>query len=122
MLYWLTMFSNIIIPVIMIVSGITFFLIPPKKINSFYGYRTRRSMQNNETWEFAHKFSGKIMFIVGILLLIVSIIVTNELYDENTLNFGGNEIFILIFQLPILILSIIPTEIALEIKFKNLNK
>ena len=70
MLYWLTMFSNIIIPIIMIVSGITFFLIPPKKINSFYGYRTRRSMQNNETWEFAHKFSGKIMFIVGITLVL----------------------------------------------------
>lgn len=122
MLYWLTMFSNIIIPVIMIVSGITFLLIPPKKINSFYGYRTRRSMQNIETWEFAHKFSGKIMFIVGIILLIISIIVTNELYDENTLNFGGNEIFVLIFQLPILILSIIPTEIALKIKFKNIQK
>ena len=122
MLYWITLFSNIFIPLIMIVVGIILFLMPPKKINSFYGYRTRRSMQNNETWIFANKFSGKIMFFVGIILLIISIIITNILYDEETLNFGGNEIFILIFQLPILILAIIPTEIALKKKFKNVDK
>lgn len=49
---------------------------PPKKINHFYGYRTRRSMANQEVWDFANRQSSKdflrlaiISLIVGVLLL-----------------------------------------------------
>jgi uncharacterized membrane protein len=30
---------------------------PPKKINWFYGYRTRRSMANEEVWKVANTYS-----------------------------------------------------------------
>lgn len=34
---------------------------PPKKINHFYGYRTARSMKNQDTWETGNVFSSKLM-------------------------------------------------------------
>ena len=34
---------------------------PPKKINSLYGYRTRRSMSNDKLWTVANHFSAKAM-------------------------------------------------------------
>lgn len=42
-------------------NGLLFFLslvfkvFPPKKINNLYGYRTHKTMQNQDIWEFANK-------------------------------------------------------------------
>jgi hypothetical protein len=51
---------------ILVVSGIIFCLaaflhkrFPPKQINFFYGYRTRKSMKNIESWNFAQSLSSK---------------------------------------------------------------
>jgi len=55
--FWLFMLiNNLIVPAIMIGIGRIFVSHPPKKINGIYGYRTKRSMKNNETWRFAHHY------------------------------------------------------------------
>ena len=41
----------------MLVLFAVFQRFPPKKINHFYGYRTGRSMKNQETWKAANEFS-----------------------------------------------------------------
>ena len=47
---------------------------PPKSINYFYGYRTRRSMRNQETWDFGNVIGAKMMLWVGISSFIVGTI------------------------------------------------
>lgn len=44
---------------------------PPKTINFFYGYRTRRSMRNQKTWDFGNKIGATMMFYVGLSTLLV---------------------------------------------------
>jgi uncharacterized membrane protein len=34
---------------------------PPKKINHIYGYRTKRSMRNQDTWKMANDYSSELM-------------------------------------------------------------
>ena len=46
---------------------------PPKKPNHFIGYRTRRSMRNQQTWEFAQKVGGAEMMKWGGILWFLSI-------------------------------------------------
>ena len=36
--------------------SILFYLFPPKKINSIYGYRTAKTMKNQTIWNFANTF------------------------------------------------------------------
>jgi len=43
--------------------SIVFYLFPPKKINSFYGYRTNKSMKNENIWLFANAFFNKTLLI-----------------------------------------------------------
>ena len=38
---------------------------PPKKINHFYGYRTRKSMRDQESWDFAQTYSARQMQKMG---------------------------------------------------------
>jgi uncharacterized membrane protein len=42
---------------------------PPKKINSIYGYRTSRSMKNQENWDLAQRFSSQLMLKQGLIIL-----------------------------------------------------
>lgn len=35
--------------------SLVFFFFPPKKINRIYGYRTKKSMLNNDIWAFSNK-------------------------------------------------------------------
>ena len=47
----------------------------PDQINYVFGYRTSMSMKNQDTWVFAHHYCGKIWYICGLILLVVSLIV-----------------------------------------------
>lgn len=65
---------DLLIPLTMIIISIMFKYQPPKKINSFYGYRTTRSKSSQEAWDYAHTLSGKAFGIVGIILFIFIVI------------------------------------------------
>jgi uncharacterized membrane protein len=57
---------------ILTVVGVVFWMYPPKKINEFYGYRTTRSRKSKEAWNFAQRYSAKLMTIFGLAALIVA--------------------------------------------------
>ena len=45
---------------------------PPKKINSIYGYRTSRSMKNQENWDLAQRFSSQLMLKQGLIMFVLA--------------------------------------------------
>jgi uncharacterized membrane protein len=47
---------------------------PPKKINSIYGYRTSRSMKNQENWDLSQRFSSQLMLKQGLIMLVMAFI------------------------------------------------
>jgi uncharacterized membrane protein len=50
--------------------SIIFLKFPPKKINKIYGYRTFRTMQNDEIWSFANTtFNKNLLIYAGISFL-----------------------------------------------------
>ena len=65
-------YTYYICPLIFLVVGIVFWMYPPKKINEFYGYRTTRSRKSQEDWDFAQRYSAKLMTIFGLAALIVA--------------------------------------------------
>lgn len=64
--FWIV---DLIIPITMIIFGILFIKRPPYRINSVYGYRTRRSMASQEAWDYAHQLCGKAWLGIGGILL-----------------------------------------------------
>ena len=57
---------------ILTVVGVVFWMYPPKKINEFYGYRTTRSRKSQEAWDFAQRYSAKLMTALGLVALAVA--------------------------------------------------
>ena len=108
---------NLIVPLLMLVFGVWMLRRPPKSINGAFGYRTRRSMKNEETWKFAHEKCGRIWTWVGAILLAVSVVLSVLLWLK-----GGEALtrFTTSFsmgQVVVLVLTIVPVERALKKHF-----
>lgn len=64
--FWIFMLvMTLLMPFVMIGFGRRFMRRAPQKINAIFGYRTKRSMQYRDTWEFAHRYCGKLWFFCG---------------------------------------------------------
>lgn len=116
--FWIFMLlMNLLIPVSMIGFGKIFLTKPPKDINSVYGYRTRRSSKNKDTWMFAHQYCGKLMYRWGWILLFLSIIPMLFVLKKDNDAVGTVSSIICFLQLIPLLGVILPTEKALKKTF-----
>jgi uncharacterized membrane protein len=108
---------NLIIPVIMLFSGVKFKNSSPKKINWIYGYRTSRSMKSKETWEFAHHCCGRLWTKIGSIMLVISILISIVAlrFDDNVQ--GIIVIVLVTIQTIALVASIFPVEKELKKNF-----
>lgn len=118
MWFWVFMLiMELLLPFTMVGLGKHFLKTAPKEINMIFGYRTTMSMKNKDTWEFAHKYFGKIWLISGLVLLPVSMIVMILVIGKSDDFISVVGIILSVIQLIPLIGSIIPTEKALRKTF-----
>lgn len=87
---------------------------PPKKINSFYGYRTPNSMKNQERWDFAQLFSCFRMIEGGFFLILISFLKFVIVISED-LEF----VISLVSIFGVIVYLIVSTEKALKKNFPN---
>lgn len=102
---------NLLIPFIMIGLGTYFYKWGLQTINPIFGYRTNMSMKNKDTWHFAHHYCGKIWLIWGFMMLVVTVIIL--FFDL----LAPLKTYFVLFQTAILVISIIPVELALKKTF-----
>jgi uncharacterized membrane protein len=99
---------------VFLIVGVITYLFPPKKINSFYGYRTSKSMRNQENWTFAQKYSSIKMIQTSLFLLVISCLgffTSFQHVTQNSIAFVSISIGI--------VYMFFTTEKALKTKFPN---
>lgn len=57
-----------------VVAGLLMLWKPPATINALYGYRTPRSMQSPEAWQFAQRYSAIRMVRYSAVALVLSLV------------------------------------------------
>lgn len=116
--FWIFMLlMDLLIPLTMIALGKLFITKSPRNINPVFGYRTTMSMKNKDTWEFAHKYCGRLWLKCGLVLLPLSVIPLIFVFDKGTDIIGTVGDIVCIVQLVPLIGTIFPTEAALKKTF-----
>ena len=115
--YIYMLLTSLLIPVIMLVFGWIFRRQAPKKINVWYGYRSARSMKNEDTWVFAHQHIGRTWMLVGAVLLVISVIPMIAVYGKDDDTVSVVSLVLLFVQMLPMIMSLIPTERALKRTF-----
>lgn len=88
---------------------------PPKKINSLYGYRSRRSMASKEAWDFAQPYSTQEMIkymVIYTMTALLPLIITDM--DEYV-----GVVLALVFMIAFMMIPIVKTERELKTRFGN---
>ncbi|CUX51476.1 hypothetical protein BN3456_03006 [Clostridium sp. C105KSO13] len=111
---------SLLVPLSMVVLGKRWSKKPPVNINDLSGYRTRMSRLNQDTWNYAHKYWGKINFVIGLILIIMTIMFL--VFIKNRSNFEELVTYLVFIQIGIVALTIIPTEIKLNLKIRRKNR
>lgn len=96
------------------IAGVIMLKYPPKKINYFYGYRTKSSMKSQERWDFAQNYSAKELINLGFFLCLTSLIGKFIDMDETTQIWVG--IAFSVFTIVVLFFRV---ETAIKDKFND---
>ncbi len=121
--FWIFMFIMVLlIPLTMIFFGWLLFKRTPKEINYVYGYRTKRSMMNEETWRFANQYFGKVWYLCGLISAPLSVIAIAIVFGKGPGTVGTVGGIITMLQMLPLIGAIVPTESELKKNFDENGK
>ena len=112
----------LLIPAVMLGIGRRFQNRPPQKINHLYGYRTTRSMKNQQTWEFAHRCCGRLWFRLGMVLLPLSLCAMLLVLGRDITQVSIWCGVIALVQMLVFLGSLVPVERALKRNFDDLGR
>jgi len=104
MLFWAFMLiADLLVPLTMIFFGACFEKNAPKEVSAAFGYRTTMSMKNRDTWQFAHKYIGRLWKICGWLVLLISAVVMFFSYGKDIIAVSKIGGIVCIMQIVIMI-------------------
>lgn len=112
--WWLMLIGNLLLPMIMIIAGKMMWKHCPKEINGIYGYRTKRSRMNQDTWKFAHEYCGMLWWKIGLIMLAIIILIFIPFMHSSDETIGRIGLVPCILSCVVMIISIIFTELALK--------
>lgn len=109
-------------PLTMLIFGWRFLKKPPKKINGAYGYRTTRSMKNQQTWDFAHQVCGRLWLRAGAVMLPLSLLAMLPALGQGVEVTGLWLAGVVTIQMVVMLATIFPVEGALKRKFDKFGR
>ena len=59
---------------VMFITGLVLMFFPPKNINHIYGYRSKKSMESEENWVFAQRYSAKLLVALGAAFVLLGFV------------------------------------------------
>ena len=116
--FWIFMTCcTLLIPVIMVCTGAALRRGKFSTINPVSGYRTRRSMQNQQTWDYAQRECGRLWQRWGWGELIVTVVLMLLFLGEKTESVGIFGGVLCLLQIVPLLVSIFVVEKKLQAAF-----
>lgn len=120
LLGWAEMLVRICImvaPVLMLVFGLSYLLLPPREANHEAGYRTFFGMGSVEAWRFAQKLAGFSWAGLGLVLSIVMFLVSGSLHGADGFAMINKAGLCLLWELGAIVLCCLVINIVLLIRY-----
>ena len=115
---WFIIFGVcLILPITMVGFGDYFKKGNPARKNTFFGYRTRRSLKNMDTWRYAHEVCGTLWVRFGWILILLSSVTLLFYINKSVEDLADITLLIMSVQLVAMLGSIIPVEMSLKKTF-----
>jgi hypothetical protein len=86
-------------PVVLLVMGLWFLLLPPKEANHIAGYRFFWGMGSVESWKFTQRLAGIGWTGLGGILTLVMLLVIGGYGDMNPMEMAGNAVICILWEI-----------------------
>lgn len=102
---------SMVVPVCATILGLICWRYPPKGPNWALGFRSRRARASDASWAFAQNLAGKIWFILGLVLLLVSLVVIGA-QSNNSIE-AAIKVFLILLFVQVLCLAAVAVAVDL---------
>lgn len=109
----MALYLNLVIGLLVLILPLYYYFFPVIKINEIKGYRTKRSMQNQQSWDLAQKYWASVLLKLSSILIAVMILLFFTIDQDIGI------LIALFLWILILFTSIFLVEEKLKIKFGN---
>lgn len=107
------------VPLLLIASGKIFAKFPSKEPNIALGFRTKLSMKNKDTWNYAQELFPKVWIKLGSYLLPISIAVMYVMHSDDKDFTGSVAVAIMLVQALAMLVSIYSVNQKLKKAFNS---
>ena len=120
LLGWADLFARICVmaaPVIMLLCGLRYLLLPPKEANHEAGYRFYFGMGSVNAWLFTQKFAGIVWTSIGLILSAIMFFVTAAFGQMDLMDMADKAVLCILWEIGISVLSILAINLTLIIRY-----
>ncbi len=117
---WAELFVRICVmaaPVIMLVFGLSWLLLPAKEANHVAGYRFYFGMGSVDAWRFTQKFAGIVWSVLGLILCVVMFLVSGGFRGMDTMAMVDKAAACVLWEIGLMALSCIAINLTLTIRY-----
>ena len=117
---WADLFARVCVmaaPLIMLLCGLRYLLLPPKEANHEAGYRFYFGMGSVNAWLFTQKFAGIVWSSLGLILSVIMFFVTSAFGQMDLMKMVDKAVLCILWEIGISVLSILVINLTLIIRY-----
>ena len=104
-------------PVIMLVFGLSYLLLPPKEANHEAGYRFYFGMGSVEAWRFTQKLAGIVWSALGLVLSVVMFFVSGSFRGMDGMQMLDKAVVCILWEIGLMAIACITINIFLIVRY-----
>lgn len=104
-------------PLVLLVTGVLYFLVSPKEANYRFGYRCFYGMGSVEAWRFSQKLAGIVWAVLGLVLSVVMLLLTGGFSAMPIMDVIGFGLKCLLWEIALVFVSVIAINLVTAIRF-----
>lgn len=120
LLGWAELFVRICVmaaPLIMLVFGLSWLLLPAKEANHMAGYRFYFGMGSVAAWRFTQKLAGIVWAALGLILSVVMFLVSGSFRGMDVMDMVDKGVLCILWEIGLMALSCIAIDLTLIIRY-----
>ena len=120
LLGWTDSFARICIvaaPLIMLLFGLSYLLVPPKEANHVAGYRFYFGMGSVAAWKFTQRFAGIVWTALGLILSLVMFSVGKQFPEMELMDMVDKAALCILWEIGLMIASILIINLTLTVRY-----
>ena len=122
LLGWADLFARICVmvaPVVMLLCGLRYLLLPPKEANHEAGYRFFFGMGSVEAWRYAQLLAGCVWTVVGLGLSLVMFFITGKFGGMDLGAMVDKAVLCIFWEIGLILTSYIAVNLTLIIRYNH---